>query len=89
MCQNEFIAGSLASHLASQHGIYHAHLLADKELGEVCISVPTKPKVWTSTHYPVTGKWELPCPRLPISPPWKGRWLQLGPLVVLCLQVLA
>ena len=32
----------LLSHLASQHGIYPAHLLTGKEeVGEVCTPVPT------------------------------------------------
>ena len=57
VCRKEFAAGSLASHLASQHGIYHAHLMADEEEAEeVCTPVPAKPAVWIGTHFPATGK---------------------------------
>ena len=39
----EFARGSLASHLASHHGIYHTHLLTDEEEAEeVCNPVPAK-----------------------------------------------
>ena len=73
LCRKEFAAGSLASHLASQHGIYHAHLMADKEEAEeVCTPVPTKPAVWTGTHYPATGKWGCPVPDCPQGRPGKG-----------------
>ena len=45
ICRKELARGSLASHLASQHEIYHAHLMADEEeeAEEVCIPVPAKP----------------------------------------------
>ena len=45
-------AGSLASHLATQHGIYNAHLMADEEEGaeEACTTVPAKPTTWTGSH---------------------------------------
>lgn len=46
MCQKEFATGSLDSHLDSQHGMYHARLVVDKEeLEEVCTQVPIKPVV--------------------------------------------
>ena len=31
VCRRELAHGSLAGHLARQHGIYHAHLMADEE----------------------------------------------------------
>ena len=62
----EFARGSLASHLASQYGIYHAHLLTGEEKAEeVNTPVPTKPAVWTGIHYPATGKCSCPIPGCP------------------------
>ena len=44
VCWKKFAPGSLVSHLASQHNIYHAHLMADKEnVEEVCTLVPINP----------------------------------------------
>ena len=60
VCQKEFARGSLASHLASQHGIYHARTPVDGREGgrEVCTPMPTNPAFSTGIHYPATGKWE-------------------------------
>ena len=66
VCWKEFAQGLLASHLASQHGIYHAHLLTGKEkAGEVCTLLPTNPAVWTGIHYPSTVEWGCPFPGCP------------------------
>ena len=49
VCRKEIVAGSLASHMTSQHGIYHVHLVAEEEeeeeTEEVCTPVPTKPMI--------------------------------------------
>ena len=67
---------SLASHLASQHRIYHTHLLTgEEEAEEVCTPVPTKPSVWTGIHYPATGKWGCPVPGCLQGRPGKGTGL--------------
>ena len=73
VCRKDFAQGSLAGHLARQHGVYHAHLMADEEEAEeVCTPVPTKPATWTGIHYPATGKWGCPVPGCPQGRPGKG-----------------
>ena len=74
VCRKVFARGSLASHLATQHGIYHVHSMATEEedAEEACTTVPAKPATWTGIHYPATGKWGCPVPGCPQGRPGKG-----------------
>ena len=52
-CRRKFRKGSLASHLASQHGIYHSHLLAG---ADTCQPMGESRMRW-ARHLPVGGVW--------------------------------
>ena len=72
-CRKEFAQGSLAVHLARQHGIYHANLLTgEEEAEEMCTLVLTKPAVCTGVHCSATGKLGCPVPGCPQGFPGKG-----------------
>ena len=68
VCSVQFRKGSLASHLATQHGIYHAHLLAG---ADTCQPADESRTYW-ARHLPAEGVWQCPVPECPLGREGKG-----------------
>ena len=63
LCREEFSKESLSSHLTSQHGIYHSHLLTGVD---VCQPVG-EPRTLCARHLPAEGVWQCPVPGCPLG----------------------
>ena len=68
VCGVKFRKGSLASHLATQHGVYHSHLLAG---ADTCQPVGESRTFW-ARHLPAEGVWQCPVPDCPLGREGKG-----------------
>ena len=68
ICQKKFGRLCLASHLASQHGVYHSHLLVG---ADVC-QPAAEPRRLTAKHYINEDVWRCPVPDCPMGREGKG-----------------
>ena len=64
----KFRKGSLASHLATQYGVYHSHLLTG---ADTCQPMGESRTFW-ARHLPAEGVWQCPVPDCPLGREGRG-----------------